>query len=150
MYQRYRIFKSLISAQLWLLYRRSRSTVLTWCISAKKSLHWYPKHVPLCKCTSSLTGRGRHFHCFYVIGISLRVASNSYRSEHIGPVIASYSSRSDVIDKRYSIYKLSLLGKKTFNSKFNIMLFCSYERIMLENNRKDFRQLVETKIVFQQ
>jgi hypothetical protein len=39
------------------------------------------------------------------------ITSNSYRSEHVGPIIASYSYRSDVTDKHYHIYSPSLLGK---------------------------------------
>ncbi len=78
---------------------------------------------------------------FSIIAISLRldfvlsqnvflesrtvIASNSYRSVHKGPVIASYSYRSDVIDKRNRIYSLSLLGKIAFKSKYIQSFFAS-------------------------
>ncbi len=80
-------------------------------------------------------GRGRHFKRCSVIAITLRydfallhnafipyrkvIASNSYRSEHIEPVIAFNSYRSDVIDQRYRISSLLLLGKIAFKSKYN-------------------------------
>jgi hypothetical protein len=52
------------------------------------------------------------------------IAFNSYRSVHIGPVIASYSYRFDVIDKRFNIYMFSLLGKIAFKSKYIDIPFC--------------------------
>ncbi len=54
------------------------------------------------------------------------IASNSYRSVHIGAVIASYSYRSDIIDKRYHIYSLSLSGKIIFKSKYNNTVFAAH------------------------
>jgi hypothetical protein len=51
------------------------------------------------------------------------IASNSYRSEHIGPVMASYGYRFYVIDKRYRNYLLSLLEKIAFKSKYKMTLF---------------------------
>jgi hypothetical protein len=47
------------------------------------------------------------------------IASNSYRSAHIGPVITSYSYGSDVIHKRYHIYSLSQWENKE-SSGFDI------------------------------
>jgi hypothetical protein len=44
----------------------------------------------------------------YSLGIV--IDSNTYRSKHKGPITASYSYRSDDLDKRYRIYSLSLLG----------------------------------------
>jgi hypothetical protein len=52
------------------------------------------------------------------------IASNSYRFEHLEPVIAAYSYRCDVIDKRFRICLLSLLGKIAFKSKYKKILFC--------------------------
>ncbi len=75
------------------------------------------------------------------------IASSSYRSEYIGPVIASYRYRADGIHKRYlSIYSLSLLRKIAFKSRYNIILFASNEINILEISRKSFRQGGETKI----
>ncbi len=51
------------------------------------------------------------------------IASRSYRSEYIGPVIASYSNRSDVIHKRYRIYSLSLLRKIAFKIDLKSFFF---------------------------
>jgi hypothetical protein len=84
--------------------------------------------------------RGRHLQRYSVIVITLRsdfallqeacifslivIASHGYRSEHIDPIIASLSYRSDVIEKRYRIYSLSLLGKIAFKCKYNKTLFC--------------------------
>jgi hypothetical protein len=76
---------------------------------------------------------GRHLKRYSIIAITLRydfalshnafTLSNSYHAEHIGPVIAYYSYRSDIIDKRYRIYWLSLLGKMAFKSNYNNVLF---------------------------
>ncbi len=73
------------------------------------------------------------------------IASNSYRSEHMKPVIPSYIYLSDIIDKRYCIYLLSLLGKIAFKNKYNMILFDSHKRNILENKSKSFCQCVETK-----
>jgi hypothetical protein len=83
--------------------------------------------------------RGWHLKLYSIIAIMLHydfslshnafilyrivIASNSYRSEHIGPVIASYTYRCDVIDKCYRIHSLSLFGKIAFKSKYNMILF---------------------------
>jgi hypothetical protein len=64
--------------------------------------------------------RGRHLKRYSVIAITLRyvfalsynvltlwrnvIAYISYRSEHVGAVIASYSYRSKLIDQRYRFY----------------------------------------------
>jgi hypothetical protein len=56
------------------------------------------------------------------------IASYSYRSEHREPVFASYSYRFDVIDKRYRIYSLSLLGKIAYKSYYNKILFCDLQQ----------------------
>jgi hypothetical protein len=74
--------------------------------------------------------RGQHLKPYSVRPIMLRsllhnafllsrivIISDSYRSEHIGPVITFYSYCSDFIDKRYSICLLLLLGKIAFKSK---------------------------------
>jgi hypothetical protein len=87
-------------------------------------------------------GRGWHPYRYSVTAIMLRydfalshnafiftrivIASNSYHFEHIEPVIASYSYRSNVKDKRYRIYSLSLLGKIAFKSKYDKILFFSF------------------------
>jgi hypothetical protein len=73
-------------------------------------------------CTDSISHmcRGWHVKCYNVIAITLCyvfalsynaltlwrnvIDSISYRSEHIGAVIASYSYRSNLIDKRYRFY----------------------------------------------
>jgi hypothetical protein len=47
---------------------------------------------------------------------------------HVGPVIASYSYCSDVIDKRYRIYPLSLFVKLSFKSKYIKILFCFLQK----------------------
>ncbi len=52
------------------------------------------------------------------------ITSNSYSSENLEPIIALYSYRSDIIDKCYCIYFLSLLGKIAFNSIYNKIIFC--------------------------
>jgi hypothetical protein len=51
------------------------------------------------------------------------ITSNCYRSEHMGPVVASYSYRSDVIGKRYRIYPLLLRWKIAFKSKYCKIFF---------------------------
>jgi hypothetical protein len=87
--------------------------------------------------------RGRHLKRYSVIAITLRydfaishntfllsrtvIAFNSYRSVHIGPVIVSYSYRSDVIDKHYCNFLLSLLGKMAFGSKTIKIIFTYQE-----------------------
>ncbi len=76
------------------------------------------------------------------------IASNSYRSEHMKPVIPSYIYLSDIIDNCYRIYSLSLLGKIAFKSKYNIILLDSHKRNILENKNKSFCQCVETKFLF--
>jgi hypothetical protein len=43
-------------------------------------------------------------------------------SEHIGPIIASYSYCFDITDKRCHIYLLLLLGKIAFKSEYNMIL----------------------------
>ncbi len=72
-------------------------------------------------------------------------AFNSYRSVHIGPVIASYSYRSDIIDKRYRIYSLSLLGKIAFKGKTIQILFSPHESNKLKK-KLVFVNVCETKI----
>jgi hypothetical protein len=52
------------------------------------------------------------------------IASNGYRPENIGPVIAFYSYRPDVIDQRFCVSSLSLFGKIAFTNKYNKILFC--------------------------
>jgi hypothetical protein len=52
------------------------------------------------------------------------IAFSSYRSAYIGPVIASYSYRSDVIHQRYCVYSLLLLEKIAFKRRNKIVLFC--------------------------
>jgi hypothetical protein len=42
------------------------------------------------------------------------IASNGYRPENKGPVIAFYSYRPDVIDQRYCISSLSLFVENSF------------------------------------
>jgi hypothetical protein len=42
----------------------------------------------------------------------------------MGPVIDSYSYRSDVIDKRFHIFSLSLYGKIAFISKYIKLILC--------------------------
>jgi hypothetical protein len=76
------------------------------------------------------------------------IASKSYCSEHIEPVIAFYSYRSDVIDQHCHIYSLSLFGKITFKSTYNIILFAAHKRNILQNNRKRFCQCVEMESFF--
>jgi hypothetical protein len=71
------------------------------------------------------------------------IAFNIYRSVHVGPVIASYSYRSDVIDKRYRIYWLSLLGRIDFKVKLLKTFFLLTKP---KKYRKSFRQRVEKKI----
>jgi hypothetical protein len=97
----------------------------------KKALYTYcSKQPPLMK-----KGRGRHLkRCTSVIAIMLRhdfaghnafvlyrifIDCNSYRSEHIGPVIASYSYCSDVIGHRCRISTLLLLEKIALKNKYN-------------------------------
>ncbi len=63
-------------------------------------------------------------YCITLLYSRIVITSNSYCSEHIEPVITSYSYRSDVIDKVYCIFSLSLLGKKAFKSINNKILFC--------------------------
>jgi hypothetical protein len=88
---------------------------------------------------------GRHLKRYRVVAITLRydfalahnpfllsrtvIAFNGYRSVHIEPVIAFYSYQTDVIDKRYSIYSLSPLGKIAFKSKTIQILFSPNESI---------------------
>ncbi len=89
--------------------------------------------------------RGRHLKRYSVVAITLRydfalahnpfllsrtvIAFNGYHSVHIEPVIAFYSYQNDVIDKRYSIYSLSPLGKIAFKSKTIQILFSPNESI---------------------
>ncbi len=91
--------------------------------------------------------RGRHFKSFSIIAIRLyydfalshnafilsRIVTTykSHRSEHIRPVIASYSYRSGVIDELYHIYLLLLLGKIAFVSKNKIILYLEKRRALL-------------------
>jgi hypothetical protein len=73
----------------------------------------------------SVSGRGRHLKRYSVILLTLRyvfallhnaltllrsvIASFTYRSGHMGAVVASYSYCSKLIDQRYRFYSLSLL-----------------------------------------
>jgi hypothetical protein len=74
------------------------------------------------------------------------IAFHSCRSVHVGPAIASYRYRFVVIDKRYSIYFLSLLGKIAFKSK-TINPFSSHERNI--QKRKNFANVWKRKYLFQ-
>ncbi len=75
-----------------------------------RSNHPYPEVIKIVLIFSS----GQHFNRYVTIlryRITLlyyRITSNSYRSEHTGPLNASYSFRFEVIDKRYHFLKLSL------------------------------------------
>jgi hypothetical protein len=53
-------------------------------------------------------------HNAFILSRIVIASTKSYRSEHIGPIIASYSYLYDVIEKRYYIYSLSLLGENIF------------------------------------
>jgi hypothetical protein len=70
------------------------------------------------------------------------IASKSYRSEHIKPVIATYSYRSDVILSHPHLL-LVYFGGNVFKSKYNIIQKKERKKKrknILENNRKSFRQ----------
>jgi hypothetical protein len=82
--------------------------------------------------------RGRHLRPSSVIAITqpydftfshnalklsrIDTTSNSYRFEHIRPVIASYIYDFDIMDKRYRNSLFSLLVKIPFKSYYNIIL----------------------------
>jgi hypothetical protein len=69
-----------------------------------------------------------------------------YCSEYIGTVIASYSYRSDIIDKLIASIRYCFLGK--FLLKVNIIksFFAPHKRNILENHMKCFRHCKEMKI----
>jgi hypothetical protein len=71
--------------------------------------------------------------------------TNKYHSEHIGPVIVSYSYCSDYITSVITFICYGFWGK--WIKKVNIILpfFASHKRYRLKNNRKSFCHLVEQK-----
>ncbi len=78
------------------------------------------------------------------------IASKSYRSEPIGPVIASYSYHSDLTHQRYCIYSLLLLGKIAFRRKYIIILFWfSQKKYTRKIIGKAFADVWKRKCLFQ-